>query len=376
MQHAPVVEGGQVARTEAQPALVDGVVRQALEAPEGGVERLDRGRVAGHGVAQPPRVAHRRQLAGGVELQHRGAEAVIGVPVAGAERHGDGGQRLEGLRGFGLELLGHRVGVHEDAVAACAGVVQTEQELQPGHVFAGAQVVVRRQGDAGEGVAVRVGAALHLPDRAEVGVAQAADAAGNFRYDLRVQRELLHQGESVDVDGGQPRPERGVVPGADRFAVQRGERRVRRFAARPQAPGRQRVISRRFGAVRPQPAGMIDAGRPLRVPRHAQAAVGQHLRVRGAQVVRQVDEHDHLLAGHRVNRVEIGAELAQPRSGQDAGAAVVPADRYVAVGDARAAKRSGDGIEIEVRNRRRLVHGTLQSASSLPAFTRRSSRHR
>ena len=50
------------------------------------------------------------------------------------------------------ELFGNGVAIDEDAVAAAAGVVQAEQELQTGHVFTGAHVGVRGQRNRGEGV--------------------------------------------------------------------------------------------------------------------------------------------------------------------------------------------------------------------------------
>ena len=163
--------------------------------------------------------------------------------------------------------------------------------------------------------------------------------------------KLLDETEAVDVDGRQPVAERCIIPGADGGAVHPGELRVLSLALYPQASGWQARSVCRFGPVRPQPAGMVEADQTLGMPDHLEAAVRQHVRRRGAEIFRKVDEHDHLLVGDRVNRAEVRAELPQPQAWQDAGAAIGPADLYVAVHDARAAERMGDGIGIEIRNR-------------------------
>ena len=219
---------------------------------------------------------------------------------------------------------------------------------------------MRRQRNRGEGVAVRIRPALHLPDLAEVGVAQAADEMRNLRHHVGVGRKMLDDAESVDVDRGQPGAEGRLVARTDGDACHPHQRRVPGPARLPWAAARQAGAGGRFGAMPPQPAGMVVAHQPLRVPGNREPAVWQHLGRSGRQIARQVHQHDHLLPGHRMNGAEIRAELSQPHAGQRAGAAIIPADLHVAIHDARAVERAHNGIGIVVRHRKRLRHGTLR----------------
>ena len=170
---------------------------------------------------------------------------------------------------------------------------------------------------------------------------------------------MLDDAESVDVERREPGAEGRLVAGADGAALHPRDRRMLNSPDRPRAALRQRGGIGRLRAVRPQPAGMVVAHQALRVPRDSEPAVGQYLHRGGAQIVRQVDQHEDLLPGYRMIGAEIGAELAQPYTGQRTGAAVIPADLHVAVHDARTIERSNHRIGIVIRHRKRLRHGTL-----------------
>ena len=187
----------------------------------------------------------------------------------------------------------------------------------------------------------------------------------NLGHEVAVRRKILDDAQAVDVDSRQPGAERRLVIGSDGGSAHARDRRGLRTTGFPQAARRQTVRFRRLGAVCPQPARVVPAHQPFRMPRHLQTAVGQHFHRGGAQVFRQVDQHDHLLPCHRMNGAEIGTELSQPQAGQHAGAAVAPTHLYVAVHDPRAAERMANGIDIKIRHRQRLGHGTLRPAMAL-----------